>query len=245
MARRILLVLGGVFAVLGVGQLIAAVATGISTLSFRSDAQQATGTIVSIDSHQSCSTHRRDGRRHRECHTVHQPTVEFRAADGTKISFVSSRSSSSYHVGQTLEVLYPADDPQSARLGGFGLWLVPIVLGAIGLPFAIVGAVLVGIYLKGRRSRIWLQQSGRRVQGRILDVERNRQLRINNVHPWRIRVGWQDPLNGKTYTFMSQNLMQDPVPALGGAQTVDVQIDPDDPQKKHWVDLTPFGLGSD
>lgn len=242
-ASTLLLIIGAVFGVIGVGFVIAAVATAISSLNFQTGAEQATGKIVAVDSHESCDTRERNGRRVRECDTVYDSTIVFSTADGQKITFESSVSSSNRpQVGDAVDVLYQPDDPQDARTGGAGVWLLPIVFGSIGLPFTVVGVVLIGVYLRRRRRLNWLQTSGRRVQAQIRGVDRNRRLRINNVNPWQIHVGWHDPMSGASYEFTSDNLMSDPTPALAGAQTIDVLIDPDDPQKRHWVDLTAYGL---
>ncbi|WP_157683764.1 DUF3592 domain-containing protein [Microlunatus soli] len=244
---RLLLVLGLCFGLIGVGMLIAAGATAVSSQRFQATAEKATGRVVAVDSHEECDTDRRsDGRRVRECHTVYDSTIEFSTADGKKITFESNVSGSQPpRPGDSVEVLYPPDDPQRARVAGVAVWVLPIVFGGIGIPFTLAGVIMLAVYLKGRRKLAWLQDSGRRVQGQILGVQRNRHLRINNVHPWRVHVGWRDPASGAAYEFASDNLMSDPTPVLAGAQTLEVLIDPADPQQRHWVDLTPYGLSSD
>lgn len=242
---KFLLVFGAVFAVIGVGLVSAAVATGISSLRFQSGAERATGKIVAVDSHVSCDSHRRNGHSVRECHDVYDSTIEFSTADGKKITFESNVSGSDRpQVGDTVQVLYRPGDPQHARTAGVGVWIGPIVLGAVGIPFAVAGLIMLGVYLKRRRVVDWLQTSGRRVQAQIRGVDRNQGMRINHVHPWRIHAGWHDPASGASYEFTSDNLMTDPTPALANAQTIDVLIDPADPQKRHWIDLTPYGLTS-
>lgn len=82
------------------------------------------------------------------------PVVEFTPAGGTARTFRDSTGSNppAYEAGDRVEVLYPADSPEDARLNGFlSLWLLPLVFGGIGLVTAGVGTTIA--LVTRRRSR--------------------------------------------------------------------------------------------
>jgi hypothetical protein len=58
-------------------------------------------------------------------------------------SRVSTSYFNNYDVGDTVEVLYPANDPEQARLNRFfALWIWPILFGGVGLILSVVGFLL-------------------------------------------------------------------------------------------------------
>jgi hypothetical protein len=74
------------------------------------------------------------------------PVFSFKDQAGAE-HVIHSRVSTSYfdnfHVGDTVGVLYPANDPEQARLNNFfAIWLWPILFGGVGLIFSVVGILL-------------------------------------------------------------------------------------------------------
>lgn len=135
-----------VFGVVGIGLLVGAVVSVQHTRSFLADAVGAPGTVQQLVPRTSTDS---DGR----SSTTFAPVVEFTTARGESITFVSSTSSSppAYQVGETVEVLYLADDPRDARIHDwFSLWGLPTILGGLGSVFT---AVAGGLTLVGRRAR--------------------------------------------------------------------------------------------
>jgi hypothetical protein len=111
---------------LGVGMLLASVATFVHTKRFTAGAEHATGTVIDLSEDFTS-----DG-------TVYYPVVRFTTAAGRTVEFGSSSGSSSPpDVGDRVEVLYDLDDPQDAKLSGFfDLWLWTIALGGLGFLFS-------------------------------------------------------------------------------------------------------------
>jgi len=213
------------FGGIGLALLVGAIAWWFNTRNFIARAAKASGTVVELvevrDSDGGSSTYK--------------PVVNFTATNGTTISFASSYSSRppAYSVGETVEVLYAPDDPNDARIDGFGsLWLGPVILGGIGMVFSAIGGglwIAAGI---GERRRNWLMAYGTAVQTDFQGVERNTSLKINGRSPWCIVSQWQNPETSKLLVFKSENLWFDPTRYVGGKQLT-VLLDPQNLKRYH------------
>ncbi|MFF1699394.1 DUF3592 domain-containing protein [Streptomyces sp. NPDC058257] len=120
----------------------ALIAVGVS-VSFLADAERAPGTVVSLEWRDDIHGVSRKQRAN-DGPTAY-PVVEFTSADGTPRTFRGSAGSNppSYERGEKVEVLYRADSPEDARINGFtSLWLLPVVLGGIGLVMAGIGTAI-------------------------------------------------------------------------------------------------------
>lgn len=77
---------------------------------------------------------------------TYRPTVAFTIAPNQHVRFESIAHSSppAYAVGARVPVLYDPERPQDARIASFtGLWLLPSILGTLGLTFTMVGAAIL------------------------------------------------------------------------------------------------------
>lgn len=84
----------------------------------------ATGTVVELA--------QRPGNRS----TIFCPVVEFTVPSGEKIRFTSEFGSrpASHTIGQTVAVRYDPADPQKAEVeSGMSLWLMPVIVGGMGV----------------------------------------------------------------------------------------------------------------
>ncbi len=80
---------------------------------------------------------------------VYYPVVEFHTTDGRDVKFLGPIGSSpaDYQEGDAVTVLYPPQHPDQAMIRSFqGLWLRPVVLGAIGIALALAAF----FYLRAR-----------------------------------------------------------------------------------------------
>jgi hypothetical protein len=133
-ARR----LGAVFGLLSIGLLTGAFFSYRNTRQWLIDTDKATGRVIGIDKRQSVD---RSNDRDRYS-TAYYPVVQFSGPAGQSITFRSSVGSSSpdYQVGESVSILYDRQNPDSARVDAFmSIWLVPLVLGALGVVFMIAG----------------------------------------------------------------------------------------------------------
>ncbi|MEB2846276.1 DUF3592 domain-containing protein [Rhizobiales bacterium RZME27] len=215
------------FAVVGAVALAAALWFYLSTSSFVASAMRAEGVVIDLERSRSSDS------------TMYSPVVRFTAADGMERTFVTSWSSSSpaYSRGDTVQVLYQADQPADAKVEGlFSLWGLVLIPGAFGAIFFLIGGGMIAYGLfYGARKRS-LQANGRLVLADVRGVERNGSLKVNGSHPWRVMCQWQDPATRKVHVFASDNFWFDPTDYVTQKQ-INVRIDPKNP-KRHWVDTT-------
>ena len=121
----------------GLGLMAAAVRILQRTGAFLRRAVSATGEVVALETvppndAQELPTYR--------------PTVVFTAAPSQPVRFQSiAHSNPAEHaVGTKVPVLYDPGRPQDARIASFtSLWLLPSILGGLGLTFGGVGAAIL------------------------------------------------------------------------------------------------------
>ncbi|QNS08012.1 DUF3592 domain-containing protein [Streptomyces xanthii] len=135
---------GALFLVIGL------VMGGVS-LSYVTSAEQARGTVVSLE--WSAGSGGYSGRsRSRSGPTAH-PVVEFTTREGRATTFRSSMGSNppAYDLGERVDVLYRADSPQDAKIDGFvSLWLLPLIFTGVGL---LIGGIATTVAVLVRRNR--------------------------------------------------------------------------------------------
>jgi len=77
------------------------------------------------------------------------PVVEFTLPSGEKIRFTSEFGSrpAEHKIGQSVNIRYEAADPRKAEIEStMNRWLVPLILGFIGVIAGCMGVVFLGIY---------------------------------------------------------------------------------------------------
>lgn len=130
------LVVGVVFLAFGVGMWNAGGAT-----EYDKYVGSTTGTIVSVDRHESC--HKRSGSSRSVCSTVGTPTIEY-TVDGEKITSQADIGSNFYDdsdVGKSVKVKYDPSDPSNVAVAGDVAFAGPILKIFFG-GFAVMGAVI-------------------------------------------------------------------------------------------------------
>ena len=139
--------------------------------------------------------------------------------------------------GDRVEVLFDPGDPSHVQINSFTqLWTLPLIFGAIGLIFAVIGwAFLVRVFVHWRRAR-WLRQNGQKVVAKVVRVDRNWGVTVNGHHPWRIVAGWVNPLTGQSVEFVSDDVGTKPAGAIPDHPVV-VYVHPID-DRRYAVDLS-------
>jgi hypothetical protein len=87
--------------------------------------------------------------------TFLHPTFAFTTRDGRSVRFTSSGGSTDqpYADGEHVAVLYDPDHPEQARLASFStLWLIPVLIDAIGL--SLIGIAVFVWWALGRNPRL-------------------------------------------------------------------------------------------
>ncbi|MBK5142975.1 DUF3592 domain-containing protein [Budviciaceae bacterium BWR-B9] len=170
---------------------------GYSAYSLEGNGTKTTGTIIALN-----GTH---------------PVVRFVTEEGERVTFESSFGSSSYkeQLGNDIDVVYRPDAPQQAELGGFfSQYLVPIILGIMGLVFTLIGIIPALVIRSRGKKKIRLLHQGRPIKALITDVELNRSIEINGRSPFRIVCQWRNTLANELYIFTSENIYFDPRPYI-------------------------------
>ena len=166
------------------------------------------------------------------------PVVSYVTARGDTATFWSSVSSDppAYRIGEPVDVRYDPARPWKAEIPGAGRFLV-VAFALFGLVFGGVGLGIGGAGVwRARRVRA-LQQSGRRVEGALVDIVHDTRISRNGRSPYRLVAQWQDPATDRVWSFKSDAVWYDPRPHVERGQAVGVWIDPSDPGR-HYVDLS-------
>lgn len=213
------------FTVVGAVALATALWFYLTTSSFVASAARSEGVVIDLERSRSSDS------------TTYKPVVRFTAADGQERTFVTSWSSNppAYSRGEKVQVLYPGDRPEEARIEGFfSLWGGVVIAGGLGSVFFLIGGGIIayGLFFAARKRS--LQVNGQLILADFKGVERNGSIEINGSHPWRIMCQWQDPATSKVHVFASDNFWFDPTDYVTQKQ-LNVRIDPKNP-KRHWVD---------
>lgn len=211
------------FAGIGGVLLLVALLLWNSTRDFLAKARPTRGTVVELRAKSDG-----DG-------TTYTPVVRFDTADGREITYVESFSTNPapYDVGETVEVLYLAEDASEARINGWtSLWLGVAICGGLGFVFSATGAGCLLELRAGERKKDYLMAYGNAIETDFTGVERNTGLEVNGRNPWRLISQWKDPASNTVRVFHSANLFFDPT-RYATRKRITVLLDPDNPKRYH------------
>ena len=169
----------------------------------------------------------------------YKPVFTFTTLSGESIEIISSTGSNppSYSEGEIVKVLYLQSEPQSARIDGFAsLWLLPLILGAMGGIFFLVGISILLFSTLQKRKEKYLLKHGQQIQTKFQSVEKNHSLEVNGKNPYCILTQWQNPETSELHIFKSGNIWFDPSDFIK-EQNIKVFIERNNP-KKYFVDIS-------
>lgn len=220
-----------VFLLIGTVLLTAAVYYGRDTLLFLGQSAKTEGTVVALkstppDLSRGVTT------------PTYRPVVRFVTGDGQTIDFTATMGldAPQYLLGATLSVAYSPANPRNARIDDLSLWMIELVLGALGGVFALFGGgTLLARGLMERRGQ-YLRDHGMPVQTEFVRTVRHRWLMIEGRRPFMVETRWRNPVNAETRIFRSDPLMFDPTQQIR-SKAITVFIDREHPRKYH-VDLS-------
>jgi hypothetical protein len=130
-ARRGPTFLLGIFLLIGLGLLGAAVLLVVDTRNDIARADKADGTVIDLL-----------GERDSDGDTIYYPRVRYVTRSGNPVEFTGSVGSSppAFDVGEPVSVLYDPAEPEKARIDSFvQLWFPALILGVLGLVCAGIG----------------------------------------------------------------------------------------------------------
>ena len=207
--------------------LTVAVSSAKNTRTFVDRASTAHGRVIDMVRRQSNDSY------------TYAPVVRFVTETGETVEFTSDTSSDppSYAKGERVEVLYRPLAPRDAKVKDFkSLWASPIMFGALGSIFFVIGAgVLVSAVLTARKAAD-LKRNGKRILTTVQRVELNENLKVNGRNPYRVFTQWKSPSTPETGVFESDYVWFDPSSYLDG-RNIPVFVDRSDPTR-YYVDLS-------
>jgi Protein of unknown function (DUF3592) len=222
----------GLFAVIGLGLLIGGIFSVRHTRHFLQTAVSVPGVVTENVWQENRTSYTRNSNSGSGVGSFH-PRIRFRTADGQEISFITSNGSSPpfYRVNQPITILYDPQLPEHAIIKSFSeLWLGPIILCGLGVIFCSFGVVAAGLKRMSTRKSAWLRQNGRHIQAEFIRVELNTTLEINGENPYRIVCQWLDPASNQMHIFRSPDIWFDPTKYIT-KKTLEVLMDPNNPHR--------------
>lgn len=213
-----------VLLVIGVGLLGTGVYFLKQQLEFISNSVETTGTVEELSSHRTKGT------------TYYTPVVVY-TIEGVEYRVsgrVSSSSSTSYEIGEVINVRYAKDDPATAELVSFwDMWGLTTVLLGLGGLFSALGVYEIRTYLHKQKMRTQLPLSGKqlRLAGRV------EARKTKKGTEFFVLADWQNPADGKMITFSSEKVKYDPTQFVKDKE-LKVWIDPLHPKKNHYMDVS-------
>ncbi len=116
--------------------------------------------------------------------------------------------SSSFSVGQEIDILYSPENPQ--KIAAKNSALLFLILPGIGAVFVLLG--FGGLFVKIRRIflRKQLLECGEKIYADFIEITTNWHYSVNHRHPYNVICRWQNPADGRIHTFKSENLWDYP-----------------------------------
>lgn len=167
---------------------------------------------------------------------TYYPVVTYQDSGGQEQTFVSQMSSSppSYEVGEAVKVRYEPGKPSMAVIAAFWeVWGTVTVAAGLGLIFLAIGIGTIYADIRLKRLREELPKTGRMIElpGRAEWVQ------TKSKTNFFVRSEWHNTEDGKIYLFDSERFHFDPTPFLTN-RLVQVWIDPQNPKKRYYVDVS-------
>ena len=218
-----------VFTIVGLGLLIGAFFVYKNNVSFIESAIETEGTVVDLVRSRSNDS----------SSYYYKPVVNFKTEKGESIEFTSTTGSNpaAYSKGETVQILYLATEPQSAKIKGFfSLWGTVIILGGIGGVFFLVGLTIFLASMFKDRKEQHLKQHGTPVETKFQSVELNRGFEVNGRNPFKVVTQWHNPTTSEIHIFESSNIWYDPTEYIAD-KPITVFIERNNP-RNYYVDLS-------
>jgi len=180
---KILKIIGLIFFLIGLVLLVAGLLSYNFTQKFITNSEVTTGTVIDLVRGTS------DSDNSGTVTYIYYPVVQFKTNNGSVIEFKSSVGSNppSARKGDQVQVRYPEQDPYKARIDSFmQLWFVSIIVGGLGVVFAGIGRMMLGLVIRSKQHEKKLQENGQIIYAEFDSIIIDTSYRINGKHPYRI-----------------------------------------------------------
>lgn len=223
--NKVLKILGGLFFTIGIFFVGAGIFVKISYDNFLKTAVKTTATITSIG-----ASHDNDG------DVNHSVIVEF-VVDGKTYSGELNYYSSSMRIGREETIYYNPENPNDFRSkgGSFLIWLF-IFIGGL---FAGIGIILIIVMIVQSKKKKRVLSYNYVIQASIVGFSLDTSTSVNGRCPYRLDATYISPIDGKLYTYKSDQLWADLTPILEQRQitTIPVYVNPNN-YAEYYVDIS-------
>lgn len=222
--------IGSIFSIIATPIVLGAFFCGYKSLVFEMKAQMIETTVVENIQHQ-CET---SGKRPRS-YICYQAKVKYEWNDLNYEVALNEKTSSSYRVGEKLSLKIDPSNPGEANTDA-GLWIFPVILGIFGAVFGSVGLFMLKSHFSQKKLEEELLTSGSIVRAKVIDFQKNRNIRVNGRHPMKISAEFTDPTTGAVIIAQNDEVWE--LPELPQDNQVEVRFDRNDPNR-NMIILTP------
>lgn len=223
-----------VFGLIGLVLIGAAAAVYFADRRVTTDALRAEGIVVEL---------MRSGK-------GYKPLVHIQVEGRThEILGTVSSSPPSFSVGDRVDVLYPPGNPAAGVIDSFmERYFVPVLLTGLGAIFGSIGLVFGIVRFVSARRRARVFSLGLPAKAKVVAIELDRTMSVNNRHPWRARAEFQDSVRRETRSALSHRIWDDPRPHYPPGAEITVYYIPDEPNSHAFVfekmgERVPDGVG--
>jgi uncharacterized protein DUF3592 len=217
------IIVGAVFAPVGLILLGVAAALAVSSAGFASTADRAKGTVVDLAYRNGAA----------------YPYVTYVSpSDRREYTFGESTGSwpPAYAIGERVPVVYDPDHPGHAHIDSWAnKFLGPTICGGLGVVFTTIGALLLILERRRAMRSRWLRTHGRERWVEVAHIGPDFSVRLNGQNPLVVHASWRDERSGRIHTASSDHLWHYPGPELLNGP-VRVLFDPADPDR-NLIDL--------
>jgi hypothetical protein len=149
---------------------------------------------------------------------------------------LSSYTSSMYE-GKSIELYIDKSDPQNAKVKSF-IYIGPIICFGLGVVFAAVFALMLGLIVGEKNQKRKIVQNGRKVIAQVQAYVIDTTITVKSKHPYRLDCVYTDELSGQPVICRSDIVWESPEEYMG--KYVAVYVDKKYPSR-YVVDLNSIG----
>ena len=220
--KKTVLLIGCIFAVVGIAFLTAGGLVWKSRMDFmdRAETTDAVITDISVDSYRSNGKNRNS-----------RSVFISYSVDGEEYARELNEYNSNMYVGQHITIYYDPENPGDVITDSLFL---PVFFSGMGGLFALLGCIFIPVTVRSLTKRKKLLEKGDLMTGIITGITENTKVRINGCHPFKVECQVTDPFNGEKYLYSSENTTEDMSGFIG--QEVDVYVSKNN-KADYYVDI--------
>lgn len=211
-----------IFTAIGIVMLIGGCVWAGNFISFKSTAEEISGTITRIESYRDADNE-----------LSHRVYVSYQYDGKTYEDISLGYYSSGMYEGEEIELLCDPEKPGRVKTS-FSNIMVSLVFVLIGTVFTLIGGIPLVVMARKKRQDRKLLEHGHVLHAVVENIDYNTSFTVNGRHPYVIICSYRDEYKDITYRFKSKNLWTDPSVVFPVGSNIDVYVMPDN-FKKYYV----------